>query len=116
MASFQNTTLIIAGVLLLICVILIILIMIFPNTKQVWPPMIANCPDYFTDVNGDGSKCVNVNNIQISSNCNIIPDFTHGKYKGTIGNCSKYNWANKCGLTWDGITYGVINPCTTSNN
>jgi hypothetical protein len=117
MASFQNLTLIIAGVLLLICIVLIVIIMVFPNTKQVWPPMIANCPDYFTDVNGDGSKCLNINNVQNSpsSNCQMIPDFTQSTYKGITGNCNKYNWANRCSLTWDGITYGVTNPCTTYN-
>ena len=111
MASFQNITLIIAGVLLLICMILIVLIIKFPNTKEVWPPMIANCPDYFTDENGDGSKCVN--NIPIPNKCRNIPNFTQSKYKGTRGNCEKHNWANRCGVTWDGITYGVTNPCTT---
>lgn len=113
MATFQNITLIIAGVLLLICIVLIILIFLFPNTKQVWPPMIANCPDYFTDINGDGSQCIN--NILINTKCKTIPNFNQSNYKGKRGNCEKYNWANSCGLTWDGITYGVTNPCTTSN-
>jgi hypothetical protein len=111
MASFQKMTLIIAGVLLLICIVILILIFVFPNTKQVWPPMIANCPDYFIDLNGDGSECVN--NIPINTNCNNIPNFTTDpQYLGSGGNCAKYNWANQCKLTWDGITYGVKNPCT----
>ena len=59
MANFQKMTLMIACIILLICIVIIILIFLFPNTKQVWPPLVANCPDYFTDVKGDGSECVN---------------------------------------------------------
>ena len=115
MANFQKITLIIAGVLLLICIVLLILIFLFPNTEQVWPPMISNCPDYFEDVNGDGSNCVN--KIPIHTQCTNadIPNFAKDpEYIGSGGNCAKYNWANKCGVTWDGITYGVKNPCTSS--
>ena len=41
-------------------------------------------------------------------------DFTTSSFTGSDGLCSKYNWANNCGVTWDGITYGVKNPCDTS--
>jgi hypothetical protein len=111
MATFQKITLMIAGILLLICIIIIILIFLFPNTKQVWPPLLANCPDYFVDLKGDGSNCVNKLSL---GNCSNIPDFTQPPYIGSGGNCVKYTWANKCKLTWDGLTYGVQNPCTTS--
>jgi hypothetical protein len=36
-------------------------------------------------------------------------------YSGEDGLCNKYNWANTCGVTWDGITYGVKNPCDKSS-
>ena len=113
MANFQKMTLIIAGIILLICIVIIILIFLFPNTKQVWPPLVANCPDYFTDVKGDGSECVN--NLSLGT-CHGSINFTTTPYIGSGGNCAKYNWANGCGLTWDGITYGVKNPCTTSSS
>jgi hypothetical protein len=116
MASFQNITLIIAGVLLLICIVLIILIFLFPNTKQVWPPFVSNCPDYFVDENGDGSKCVNDLSLG-KCDGNEIPNFTTDpEYLGSSGNCAKKNWANGCSITWDGITYGVKDPCTTSSS
>ena len=107
MANFQKMTLIIAGILLLICIIVIVLIFLFPNTKQVWPPTIANCPDYFEDVNGDGSYCTN--------------KLPYGKCEGplnfTNGNsCDKYTTATNCEITWDGITYGVKNPCTNNSS
>jgi len=116
MATFQKMTLIVAGIILLICVVIILLIFIFPNTKQVWPPLVANCPDYFTDINGDGSECVN--NLLLGTGaikCSGSINFNTTPYIGSGGNCAKYNWANGCGLTWDGITYGVKNPCTNSS-
>ena len=59
MANFQKMTLIIACLLLLICITIIIFTFLFPNTKQVWPPLVSNCPDYFEDEKGDGSSCLN---------------------------------------------------------
>ena len=41
-------------------------------------------------------------------------NFDQAPFNGTDGNCAKFKWANKCGLTWDGITYGVSNPCATN--
>ena len=38
-----------------------------------------------------------------------LPAFT-----GSNGTCAKYNWANNCKVSWDGITYGVENPCTVT--
>ena len=116
MANFQKMTLMIAGILLIICIIIIILIFLFPNTKQVWPPMVGNCPDYFVDINGDGSNCVNSLSLGKCTG-NTIPDFSKTPYIGSGGNCEKYHWAvDTCGVTWDGITYGVQNPCTTSSS
>jgi hypothetical protein len=120
MANFQKMTLIVAGILLLICIVVIVLIFLFPNTKQVWPPMVANCPDYFVDTNGDGSKCDNSLHLTGNGSCGTAaaggitaPNFTIDDYNTT---CQKYNWANGCGITWDGITYGVKNPCTNNSS
>ena len=114
MANFQMTTLKIAGFVLLIIIILLALILYFPSNSQVWQPMIPNCPDYFEDVNGDGSNCINTHNI--GSPVVSSENFTVAPYIGTNGNCAKYNWATTNNLTWDGITYGVQNPCELLNN
>jgi hypothetical protein len=112
-------TLTIAGILLLICIVIMIIIFLYPNTKQVWPPMVANCPDYFVDTNGDGSKCDNPLELKGNSTCLIgtgknlsltAPNFT------LDSTCEKYNWATQCGVTWDGLTYGVSNPCTNNSS
>ena len=41
-------------------------------------------------------------------------NFNQDPFTGTNGDCSKFNWATKCGVTWDGVTYGVQNPCSTT--
>ena len=40
-------------------------------------------------------------------------NFTVSPYIGDQGECAKYNWATNLGIVWDGITYGVKNPCNT---
>ena len=35
-------------------------------------------------------------------------------FTGSNGTCAKYSWANKCDVSWDGITYGVENPCNST--
>ena len=118
MANFQKMTLIIACIILLICIVIILMVFLFPNTKQVWPPLVSNCPDYFIDEKGDGSQCRNTLKLGRGDTCNGVNglyNFNISPYIGSGGNCAKYNWANDCGLTWDGITYGVKNPCTNLN-
>jgi hypothetical protein len=123
MANFQKMTLTIAGIILLICIVILILIFVFPNTSQVWPPMVSNCPDYFVDTTGDGSNCTNPLKIIGSPSCMTTPtsgvnapNFTVGNYIGSTGTCAKYNWATGCEVSWDGITYGVRNPCTNNSS
>jgi len=111
-ASFQKTTIKIAGFLLLVCIILLACVLYFPSNSQVWPPVIPNCPDYFIDVSGNGTSCLNPKNL---GNVTNIPNFNVSPYIGTNGNCQKYNWAISNNVTWDGITYGVENPCEALN-
>ena len=41
-------------------------------------------------------------------------DFNTTTYTGSLGDCNKSEWAKKIGVTWDGITYGVPNPCDST--
>ncbi len=75
-----------------------------------WPAYIPNCPDYWTDYNGDGTKCVS-NGYNTTDKCAGTIDFS-GTY------CQKTTKAMVgCpGMIWDGITYGSgnnfkINKC-----
>ena len=114
MASFQKNVLMIAAVLLIISLILFAVLMIQSSKK--YPPVVANCPDYWVDlsggVNNDGSSCYNVKNLG-KSQCKKQMDFNVDFWTGDDGNCNKQTWAKGCDLTWDGITN---NPDICSEN
>ena len=113
--NFQSIVLIIAVVLLIICIILIGISLAKAKNSQSWPPKIALCPDYWYDDGKNGSKCVN----QDSTNGNgkiTEMNFSVSPYVGQNSACAKYKWATSYGITWDGITSGVHNPCDPSFN
>jgi hypothetical protein len=97
---FQQTVTTVAIVILIIalCFIGISLYRAKYNTK--YPPVIANCPDYW-DVKGN--LCINTMNLG-NSNCNVPMDFTKPQWSGNNSKCKKYEWAKTCNLTWDGIS------------
>ena len=113
--SFQKYVLIIALVILIVT-LLFIGITIKHAKKEQWPPVIGHCPDYWTDLLGNGGQCVNVKDLGSckkpeKGQSHYTMDFTVPAFTGSDELCSKYNWANNCGVTWDGITYGASNPC-----
>ena len=116
MASFQSVLLMIASVILIIMLIYIALMLHYANSSQPWPPVIADCPDYWVDTSGNGGGCTNVQNLGTctagsNGKQNYAIDFTSPAFSGSKGMCAKYNWANSCQVSWDGITYGGNNPC-----
>ena len=111
--SFQKNVLIIALVILIVT-LLFIGITIKQTKNEQWPPIIGDCPDYWIDLSGNGGQCVNVKDLGTCKSTtpgHFTQDFTTPAFTGSNGLCSKYNWANNCGVSWDGITYGVPNPC-----
>ena len=111
--SFQKYVLIVALVILIIT-LLFIGITIKQSRSEQWPPVLGDCPDYWIDMSGNGGQCVNVKDLGtcgITSHGHYTMDFTTPTFTGDNGLCSKYTWATKCGVSWDGITYGVPNPC-----
>jgi len=121
MATFQSIVLIIAIVLLIICLIIIGVSLVGARKSKTWPPMIGECPDYWTDISGN--KCSNVLDLGICTSNNPGPDghevmdFSGDVFAGSNGNCAKFMWSNKCGVSWDGITYGYgeKNPCEATS-
>ena len=116
MESFQKSVLICA-IIVLLFVLVIIGIALTNASNTNWPPMIPDCPDYWLiDGSGTNTKCVNVKDLgtcpkrrgqkHLSMNFNL-PVFT-----GSQGLCNKYKFANRCKVSWDGINYGVSNPCS----
>ena len=97
---FQAYVIIIAVVLMFFLVYLIKRTMAKQAVNAVWPVNIPNCPDYWIDYSGDGSKCGDIG-FNTTSNCVGTMDFS-GTYcqkrgKAIVG-CS--------GIIWDGVTYG----------
>lgn len=116
MEWFQKIILYSAIIILIITLVLIGLSLKYSNKNYVWPPMIPECPDYWVmDGSGNNSKCVNIQDLGTcpaqNGNTHLIMDFGTAPFVGAHATCSKYNWANKCGISWDGITYGAKNPC-----
>ena len=123
MASFQSIVVIIAIILLIGCLIFIGIALSKTKNDGQWPPIVGECPDYWVDTSGNGSNCVNVRNLGTCktggngvspAGKNIAMNFTVAPYIGSAGTCTKYTWANSCGVTWDGITSGISNPCATA--
>jgi hypothetical protein len=120
MASFQKIVLVIAVFLLIITLVIIGVALGQAKSDESWPPLIGDCPDYWADLGGDGAKCVNKNSL---GTCNIPTkedvnsmDFTGPVFTGDNGDCAKYTWARRCGVTWDGINSGVSNPCINNDD
>jgi hypothetical protein len=81
-----------------------------------WPPTSPNCPDYWVaEGTGNDTKCINVKDLgtckPTGGQKHQIMSFNDPTFIGSQGNCNKYTWASNCGVSWDGITYGVTNPC-----
>lgn len=113
--NFQKIVIIL---FLIILVITLIIIGVKMNNKldKDWPPYIANCPDYWIDLTGDGSSCYNKHslgmcNIPVSETNKNTMNFNISPFTGDDGLCKKKRWANVCGVAWDGINYGVKDPC-----
>lgn len=112
MASFQKTTLILATVILILG-LSFIAFLIYNSKSQVWPPAVPQCPDWWK-ATVDASGNVICKNIQNLGTCSADFNPNDSKYTGDNGPCNKYTWANSCKIMWDGVNYGVSNPCTSN--
>ena len=116
MESFQKYILF-SAIIILIISLVFIGIALSKSYKQEWPPIIPECPDYWKiDASG---ICVNSRNLGVcppqTGQPHLTMDFNSPAFTGSNELCSKYAWAQKCKVSWDGITYGVNNPCQTSS-
>jgi hypothetical protein len=74
----------------------------FLKNEDVVKAPTQNAPDYSLFLKNDEPSGMNT------------MDFTVAPFTGNDGLCAKYNWANKCGVVWDGINSGnATNPCNT---
>jgi hypothetical protein len=98
------------GTLVSLIIVLAIMGVILGNyaSNQTFPPEYSMCPDYYTI---DSSKVCKINSdiySTVKADCmNKNFDDSSYKVKGTgplSGLCKKKQWANDCGVSWDGIT------------
>ena len=120
MGGFQKTILFAAVIILLVALLLIGFALSSASNTETWPPMVPDCPDYWTiDGSGSNATCVNVKNLgtcpPASGQQYLTMNFNNSPYTGSNGTCAKYTWATGCDVSWDGITYGVDNPCQTTS-
>ena len=122
--KFQAFVIIILTILLVITIIAFFYIASVPGNNKPFPPTIPVCPDYYyqtSDVDGNitckalPSMEKNMINSGVSDKNCINPYFTSDYYTGTNANCLKYTWYSGCKSipAWEGVTYGVNNPCAT---
>jgi hypothetical protein len=104
MSTFQSIVMSISVVLLIICLIFIGVLLYKNKYSKKFPPIIANCPDYWLDQSdkNNGSKCFNAQNLG-NGQCAKTMDFSKSAWNGPDGLCAKSKWAKSCDLTWDGI-------------
>jgi hypothetical protein len=118
MDGFQKFVLFAAIIILIIALIFIGVTLTYSKDHQ-WPPMTPECPDYWTvDGSGNNATCINMKDLGTcppkSGDKHLIMNFNSSAFTGSNGMCAKYTWAKKCGVSWDGITYGANNPCQTA--
>ena len=115
--NFQKSVMMVAIVLLVICLIMIGMAMYNNKYDSDFPPIIADCPDYWierpSDIH-DQNVCYNVKNLG-RSECEKPKDFSGSLWTGSQGTCNKYRWAKSCDLTWDGVT-NKTDPCNTNDS
>jgi hypothetical protein len=122
MEGFQKIVLTIAVIILVLSLVFMGIVLNTAKGNEEWPPMVPECPDWWIlDGSGNKSTCVNVKDL---GTCTSKTDNQHQRMNfnlpafsgsnGSSSDCAKYNWARKCNVTWDGITYGVENPCSST--
>jgi hypothetical protein len=118
--SFQRITIVIFIVLLIGILIFLAYMISKSKSGKPWPPIVSSCPDYWEDIIPEGktsetyiagSNCTNTKHL--GSPLEKSMDFSANEYIGANGLCNKYTWAKDHEISWDGITYGVPNPCSS---
>jgi hypothetical protein len=94
--TFQKIVLTTAIVILIFALIIIGILLYNKQYDIKFPPEVGNCPDYY--VSAPKGVCKNEIGIKtLQQSCDSV-SFKNFKNK------DKCQWANGCGVTWDGIT------------
>ena len=119
--SFQKIVLFAAIIILIIALVVIGIALSVTKNRHKWPPIVSDCPDWWiSDGSGNNSTCINVKDLGVcpaaTGEPHQVMNFNQQQFTGSNGTCAKYTWANNCNVSWDGITYGVDNPCNSSSS
>ena len=96
--GFKNIVILVASIILIIMLIIIGIILYRLQKNLKFPPVISKCPDYW-ELNK--KICYNPKHL---GTCGNQKNFNTDFYKGHDGRCMKSKWAERCELTWQGIT------------
>ena len=113
MGGFNKSVLVMTIAAFIGCVIYFAYKLSKSKENEKYPPVVANCPDYWLDQSdkNDGSNCGNKNKLG-DPQCPTTMNFSGPIWNGSNGLCAKSTWANSCGLTWDGVSSST---CAGSN-
>lgn len=124
--SFNTLVLQIATIILIICLVMIGWgIYNSVNGKNAnFPPVIADCPDFWTmtsELNSENKKVTYCNNnLKMGKGAAISgnPKCNSFQSEEVSTNCEKLALSNICDITWDGITGNSVvrNNCNNNNN
>lgn len=118
MNLFKTIVLTIAIVLLVICLTMVGVGLLFggKSKKKQYPPVKSDCPDKWTAKSGgSGVSChPPTGHGKGSGNCGSI-SASHPQFSGPQGQCNKYKWAQKCGVSWNGVT-NTSQPCNDTSS
>ena len=105
--NFQKIVLLVAIIILIISLTFVGFSIYNSNHNVEFPPIKSKCPDSW-DVSGN--LCVNTRHLgSCAKGENNTMNFNLPYYKGKEGKCRKYKWAERCGVSWPGITYEACN-------
>lgn len=113
--NFQKSILVIAILIFILVLIVVGTVISKSNKKQTWPPIVGDCPDYWIDLSGNGSACLNVHSLGTCNKPGAL--FSEFPGKDSPGNglanytdvsleqCKGYCLAND---NCFGLTYGSV--------
>ncbi len=106
MATFQTIVMLTATIILVLSLCAVGIALYNQKYRSDYPPVIANCPDYWMDASGNNGKGCNSEGqpSAIVGKCGTSMDFSTANWSGQSGLCNKAKWARQCNLSWDGIT------------
>jgi hypothetical protein len=118
--NFYKLSIISMIVILLICLAIIAFLISTSDKKNVYPPHISECPDYY--VKQEDGKCKDVKGVATNEACmsvdfndsNAFPNKNNSGLGSNGAFCERKTWAKDCGVNWDGLTNNE-NVCYSTN-